>query len=132
MTTYRSCEGCGQKYPAVRKTSRFCSDSCRKRGQRRNPPANADEASLLVEAVRRELDDAGVLDTRLAQQALTLAGRVSNGVDTGASAAAASRELDRLLDKALVRERVKGTPLDDMRRRREAKAARQTRSGEAT
>ncbi len=119
MPNYKTCDSCGERYAARRATSRYCSDACRKRGQRSGP---ADPRGDLVGAVRGDLAAAGLLDTRVAQQAVALAAKVAGGHDTGASLAAASRELDRLLDKALVGVDAHGTPLDDLRQRRQHRA----------
>lgn len=97
----RNCDSCGNPYQPKSARSRFCSDVCRVRHSRgaAPEPKPADDDPL-VNATRRQLDEAGKLDTRLGQQALVLAARMS-GSETNAGIAGLSRELCTVMTAAL-------------------------------
>lgn len=124
----RRCDTCGRSYAAKRKSSRFCSDTCRVRASRgvRTPAAASavegkplpvlegeivddsmgpaqpqNDESPLVTATRAQLEKANVIESYLAQQALELARRIGNPHETGASIASLSRELGRVMREAL-------------------------------
>src|SRR4051812_17494216 len=98
---------CGTTFAARNPRARYCSDRCRKRGQRggvvvelpTDAPAPAQGA--VEAATRRELEDVDRLDTSLGQMCLALARRLDNpGVDTGSAMAAVAARLDDLKTKA--------------------------------
>jgi hypothetical protein len=96
MTTH--CELCGNEFKARRATARFCSSSCRSKARRRTEPAGPDPDSALVDAVRRELDEAGCLDTVDGQIALQLARKMST--QTGKDLVGLVAELRNVLVRA--------------------------------
>lgn len=94
-----TCEGCGIRFEAKRKTRRFHSDTCQKRAKRGNvisidrargeaPSVGPVEASTVA-----ELEAVDLLDTMLGQTAVALAHRIDVGNETGAATAALAREL---------------------------------------
>ncbi len=122
----RDCDACGMEYEAQRKTSRYCSTRCRMRASRRpEAPVAADplHSGGLVESLRRELADAGRLDTALGQQAIALAVKLASPFDTGSAMAAVSRELRAVREEALRGAEQAADPLDELRLRRDAKRA---------
>ncbi len=144
----RECDVCGTEYEAQRKTSRYCSTRCRTRASRRSetpataqtlhgafnqgPETNARTACStheapasggLVEALRRELADAGRLETALGQQAIALAVKLASPFDTGSAMAAVSRELRAVREEALRGAEQVADPLDELRLRRDVKRA---------
>lgn len=123
----RKCDTCGREYEARRKDSRTCSPTCRKRRGRGAKPASDSDGLVekpLVVATRRELEAAGELDTRLGQQALALAERMS-GSETNAGIAALSRELCAVMAAATGSkapgQKAKADYIDELRVRRDAK-----------
>lgn len=115
-----SCAACGRPYEAKTSRARYCSETCKKRGQRRATDAPVEPSPSLVDATRLELDAAGLLDTRMGQQAMALAAKVASGYDTGSALAAASKELDRLIDKAMASTAKTVSRVDEMKARRDA------------
>lgn len=108
------CESCGQPFERRNVTQRFCSGLCRKRGSRGHlqpsaggprpggaPAARPDEPNTLVEAARRQLEEAGRADTYLGQQALVLASLLATGAGTPSALASVSRELRETMVAAL-------------------------------
>ena len=98
----RQCDVCSVEYIAKRRSSRFCSDRCRKRSQRgvatlaghaKVVELASEDPSPLVVTVIGELEAAGRLNSSLGQQAVLLAGRIGVPFDTGSSVAALSKEL---------------------------------------
>jgi hypothetical protein len=75
----------------------------------------------LVEAIRRELEEAERVDTVLGQQALELAGRIVSPLSTGASVATLSRELRTVMAEATAGAVLAADPLDELRLRRDTK-----------
>jgi hypothetical protein len=74
----------------------------------------------LVEAIGRELADAGRLESSLGQQALMLAERIGvSRMDTGSSVASMSRELREVMVRALEGAKVAADPLDELKSRRD-------------
>lgn len=143
MTISATCAGCGRQFEAKSPRAKWCTESCRKRVQRGAPlhdeaVARAAEAekSDLVRSLRRELDDAGRLDTVAGQLAMTLAKQV---VIAGVGGIAGlSKQLLQVRAEALrgapqrdPRGRVVESELDKARRRREAKARAARERGES-
>lgn len=122
----RSCDVCGRDYEAKRKDSKTCSATCRsnkRNGAGSAPAAEVVERNSLVIATRRELEEAGKVDTMLGQLALSLAGRMS-GTPTGI--AALSKELREVTNAAIgtrTSAPVQDDGIDELRRRRDAKRA---------
>jgi hypothetical protein len=128
----RHCDVCSAEYLAKRRSSRFCSDRCRKRANRGAATlagrANVvelapEEPSELVSAVRSELKAAGRLNSSLGQQAILLAARIGAPFDTGSSVAALHRELRSTMERAL-KDVVLVDPLDELRAWRDRKLGR--------
>lgn len=133
MPSERPCNACGRPYMAQRSSSKFCSDTCRMRAARKpakaapeTAPAAAEGSSELYDATLAELQAAGLEETRIGRQALTLATKVTNPFDTGSAVAAMSRELDRLMEKALASVPAQLSRVDEMKARRDAKRNRAT------
>ncbi len=139
----RTCEACGAGLEGRRPQARFCDGTCRQRGARR-PKTPATDQTLcgtsnhtpgsdartdssthegLLNALRRELAEAGRLDTALGQQALALAVKLASPHDTGSAMAAVSRELRAVREEALRGAEQAADPLDELRLRRDAKRA---------
>lgn len=124
------CALCGEPFEAKRSTKRYCSASCRARASQGatpvtdlpRPTANGVEA-----ATRAELDAADRLDTALGQAALALARRVDSDRETGASAAAVTKEWRTVMTEALKGAGAAASPLDrardELARRRAARGA---------
>jgi hypothetical protein len=74
-------------------------------------------------ATLAELKAAGRVNTAKGQACLLLADRLDERVDTAAGAASAVKQLRESLDDALAGARVAADPVDELRRRREAKFA---------
>ena len=97
--------GCGTTFTAKDRRARYCSDRCRKRGQRGTVvelPAETDTSRGAVEEqTYRELEQAGQLDTARGQMCLVLARRLDRpGVDTGSAVSTVAARLDDLMAKA--------------------------------
>ncbi len=121
-----SCAACRRPLTGKRSDARFCDATCRKRGSRRpETPVAAEtpDSGGLLDALRRELDDAGRLETALGQQAIALAVKLASPHDTGSAMAAVSRELRAVREEALRGAEQAADPLDELRLRRDAKRA---------
>ena len=121
----RTCGGCGIDFQAERSTAKYCSTTCRSRGNRRGdasslPPV---EPTTLRQALVRQLTEAGRLDTVLGQQALELAEAISSPLSTGAAKASLSKELRAVMTEALKGAHAAADPIDELRRLREQKLA---------
>jgi hypothetical protein len=77
----------------------------------------------LVAQTRRELDEAGKLDSVVGQQALRLAEKMCSGADTGSATAAVSKEFRAVMALALAHVTTKTDSLDELSQRRVLKAA---------
>lgn len=131
-TGQQTCEVCQRPFVGRQARQRFCSPTCRSRGHRgtvivqtpAHPAAEQvpDEQTGLVLAVRKELEAAGRLDTMLGQSAMLLAQQMcSNRVALGS--AALNKELRATMASALQGAEVADDPVDELRRRRDAKRA---------
>lgn len=111
------CGGCGEPFEAKTRRRKWCSDACKMRHRRGGSetvaPSAVDEAPAdppadegLLAAVRRELAEAGRLDTIAGQLAVQLARQVT-AVDAK-GVAGLSKELRAVLTEAL--EGVEPTP----------------------
>jgi hypothetical protein len=125
----RSCAGCGESIEERHPSARYCSDTCRQRGsrkQRQAGPAAAPEPASepeLVAAVRRELETVDRLGSVLGQQALELARQLASPFDTGSARAAVSRELRATMAALLADAPAAADKLDELEERRRLKAA---------
>ncbi len=122
----RTCAACGDSLEGRPAKTRFCDATCRKRASRRPdeaPGTFEPDGGGLLDALRRELEAAGRLDTALGQQALALAVKLSSPFDTGSAMAAVSRELRAVREEALRGAEQAADPLDELRLRRDAKRA---------
>jgi hypothetical protein len=129
----RRCDHCGETYSAARPSSKFCGPTCRQR-HRRNPELASqpsDDVATLVPtpaagvygATRAELDAADRAGTSLGAKALALAARIDSGMDTGSALAALVKQHDATMAEAVKGAQVSASPLDELRRRRDAKRA---------
>lgn len=129
----RPCDVCGNAYEAKRATSKYCSSGCRIRACRAaekpaEPPVQIGVAAQaafrggLYESTLARLEEVGRLETVLGQQALFLAQRLESSLlDSGSSLASLSKELRAVMDAALDGVAKAADPVDELRRRREAK-----------
>jgi hypothetical protein len=133
----RKCDACQTEYVAKRRSSKYCSERCKKRAQRgpaiapvvpivAAPSASAEvergplEAATFAElvAVKQETTSAGVA-------ALSFAKMIDNpGPNSLASVAAISREHSRKLGEAIAAGSAKADPLDELAKQREERRAR--------
>jgi hypothetical protein len=77
----------------------------------------------LVATIEKKLRAADRLDTPAGQMALVLAERLAAGLDTGSALATLSRELTARMDEALAGAKLETDRLDELKARRERKAA---------
>ena len=128
MTKTCQAPDCGKSFETTSARAKFCSSTCRSRVHRNGPgvlelPAPSDapaDGRPLLDATRRELEEAGVADTALGQQALELARRMSDPRAMGLSVAPISKELRQVMIDAK-REAPRASGLDELRKRRDAK-----------
>ncbi len=130
----RACDVCGVQYSATRPSSRFCGPTCGKRAQRARaagmplgavPHDDLGAApSQLVEAVTRELEAVGRLESVGGQMAVVLAERIASRRETGAATAALAKQLHLTMTWALGGVAKPADPLDEIRDRRDAKRRR--------
>ena len=96
------CASCKESFEGKRSTARLCSATCRSRARRRPSSSSrepSDRDAALVAQVRRQLEDAGRLDTFEGQLAVQLARSMSKVDATGV--AALSKELRAVMMTAL-------------------------------
>lgn len=122
----RTCAKCGARLPLQtgkggrRKMCEVCSPS-RRRKQQSAPRTTAKPRSL-TEAVRAELDAAGLLGTAAAYQALALAARIDADQEPGAALAALNKELRTQLNAMrLADSEPVADPVDELKARRAAR-----------
>lgn len=129
MTKTCQAPDCGKTFETTSARAKFCSSTCRSRVHRNGsgvldlPAPTVDApggARPLLDATRRELEEAGVADTALGQQALELARRMSDPRAMGLSVAPISKELRQVMIDAK-REAPRASGLDELRKRRDAK-----------
>jgi len=127
----RSCDVCGSSYVAKRATSKYCKPACRMKASRAGVsapvsvaahPVDVEVAGLIL-AVRRELDEAGRLDSALGQAALELARNIGSPTSTGAGVASLVKQLRETMVDALKGAEKSADVLDEIRARRDAKRA---------
>lgn len=122
----RACDSCGQRYEAARSTSKFCSPTCRQRSKRSGGvvPLREIPAPLSAVAVTRQaLEQAERLNTPAGVNALLLAAKLDAGGDTGSAMAALSKQHLAALAEATKGVKAVADPIDELRRRRDAKRA---------
>lgn len=104
-----TCHSCGTSFQAKRANAKYCSERCKKRGQRgaevvELPPQSAPQPpapGAVATATARELTEAGRLDSALGQACMAMARRLDNpGVDTGSALASVAARLESLLASA--------------------------------
>lgn len=126
----RECDVCGLAYTARRASSRFCGDTCGKRSQRARAAgipllaATVDDRetpSELVQAVTRELEAVGRLESVAGQVALVLAERIGSRRESGAATASLARQFSATMTAALAGVDRAADPLDEIRARRDLK-----------
>lgn len=135
----RLCVSCGAPLPAPKSSGRprtkceSCSPARARDARRRAPHKLAEVAPLessptrpsgLLGATRRQLEDAGRLDSIAGQAALVLAEQLVNGQHSGAGYAALVRELRATIAEALDGAAVANDPLDEIKLRRDLKLGR--------
>lgn len=118
----RTCQACGKEFEG-RSNAKTCSDACRKRRLRNPKIAESEPSDALIEAVESELSKHGALDSRPGQQAIQLAKMMSGKFAMATGVASISKELDRMIRVAIEESAVVADPLDELRKRREAKRA---------
>ena len=142
----RRCAWCGRDFQAKRSHAKTCSEVCRGRmntrkrrqaangvtgDQNRSPEPSATNVAVepisdgVLDMVTETLQQAGRYGTPHGQIAVVLARRLdSPGLETGSGIATLSRELERILEKALAGTHTETDELDELEKRRRAKAAR--------
>lgn len=121
MATYlHQCEECGQPFESTRRDARFHNASCRVKANRRPAKAGKAKTAKKVAAAQQQAPDghqlftagallgqlladlskAGVLETIPGRAAAALAQRIESPMESGAAAAAMTRELSRLVEEA--------------------------------
>lgn len=101
-----------------------CLDCAPQRKPAKAPAGYRPQASgALVDAVRRDLDAAGRLDTPAGLSAVALAERIASGQDPGAGLAQLVKQLGTTMADALRNASVEGDAVDELRQRRDARAA---------
>lgn len=130
-----NCARCGKAFSAVRKDAKYCSSTCRSAKFRGGPdpdnpptvpdvPTVADIPDGLVEAVERELTEAGVLHTAAGQAAVLLARLASSPTMVDGPRVTAARQVAGAVAAAKAAAADKGgSRLDEMKARRDAKRA---------
>lgn len=127
----RACAGCGKPYSAKSARSRFCSQACQKRAWRTGGERGKVEqlhkpnehATKMLEYTRRDLAAAGMLETKMGEHIIRLTEQFGDPYIPASAMVAVSKELLRLWDAINV-EHAPPDILDEMRARRDAKAAR--------
>jgi hypothetical protein len=131
------CEQCQKSFEAKSRTAVYCGVSCRVRAHqaRKNAGVTAEKPELapvaalpvkesaLVAATRRELEEAGKIDSVAGQLALELAAKACSPADTGSAKAAVSKELRAVMAEALADVAKKADGLDELASRRLQKAS---------
>ncbi len=125
-----ACAVCGKQFEASSPRAKYCpGTACRKRGSRAGMsevvpvaviPPSAPPTQALLDATRRELEQAGVADTALGQQAIELARRMSDPRAMGLSVAPISKELRSIMADVL-KAAPQASKLDELRAKRDAK-----------
>jgi hypothetical protein len=128
--TVRRCDQCGVEYEAARRTSRYCSSSCRVHAYQGAPARKSrakpagDVPTGLMASTLQELVSAGRESTALGQAALLLAYRIERSqMDTGAGVASLVKQHGATLAEALKGATQAKSGLDELRSRRDAKRA---------
>lgn len=81
------CQWCGKTYQAVRRSSKFCSDSCKTQNHRYNPSAQCNEHFKAAIYHIKKLEELGNMDSDVTDSVIDLLLRVS------ARSASMSREV---------------------------------------
>lgn len=119
----RECTQCGGPNETKGRYAQFCSAECRatSRLEPETPRAAEPEDSYpLADVVRRELEAAGVLDTALGQQAVTIAVRMADAAAT--ALAPLSKELRSVMAAATRGAETEADPVDELKLRRDRKS----------
>lgn len=122
------CAACGNDFEAKRKTAKFCSAACQKRGRRREQSA-ADGPLVdagFVDATVAELVRVGKRDTVMGHQVVVIAERMVSPFSTGSEVASLSKEHSRLMG-LLTRGAAQADPVDEVKERRDRKTRQATR-----
>jgi hypothetical protein len=124
----RHCAQCGRPFEAQRPHAKYCGTTCRKRSNRAGPPRIAIAQppatvepgdNSLVGAVIAELTEVGRRGSALGVMAVELARRIPTAPDS--SAAGLHKELRATMIAALNGAAPAADPLDELKRRRDAK-----------
>lgn len=123
-----TCQVCSTEFETRSTRAKFCGSTCRSRGHRNGAPVAAvpavpdapEAVAPLLAATRLELEQAGVVDSALGQQALELARRMSDPRAMGLSVAPISKELRSVMAEAL-KVAPAASGLDELRSRRDRK-----------
>lgn len=129
MTKTCQAPDCGKSFETTSARAKFCSSTCRSRVHRNGsgvieipvtPTDAPTDARPLLDATKRELEQAGVAETALGQQAIELARRMSDPRAMGLSVAPISKELRSIMADVL-KAAPSASGLDELRKRRDAK-----------
>lgn len=125
----RECAQCGLPFVGQRATAKYCSSGCRVAatrarsrgvGEEKPQPAGRKRTHPLVTATRRELREAGVLNTVAGQRAILCAERAANPAETGNAVVGLSKQLQEAVDAAIASVK-RADRMDDIQRRKEEK-----------
>lgn len=119
----RECTQCGGPNATKGRYAQFCSTDCRTAARpvaQEPEPAEVEDSYPLADVVRRELEAAGVLDTALGQQALTIAVRMADAAAT--ALAPLSKELRSVMAAATRGAVSEVDPIDELKLRRDRKS----------
>lgn len=135
MAAVCAAPSCGKKLPPATgpRPRLYCNGSCRSKAyahRKANPggvptlPVPESSSSTLADVVRRDLEDAGRLETVPGQLAVALAERLVSAGTTASSLATLSKELRALMAEALIGVKPRELDaVDEIAARREARAA---------
>lgn len=126
----RSCGACGRDL-TDRPRAKFCGPQCRANATKRRAKGVPElltvgeaapvESTGCYSATLAALVDVARESSPMGTAALALARRIDTGTDSGSALASAVKQLRETLDAALDGTKVAADPLDELRRRREAK-----------
>lgn len=121
----RTCEGCGVRYVAKTKRSRFHSPKCAERSRKRRKraagdvvPIDAGQIPSVVAMTREVLVEADRVNTPAGANALRLAAKLDAGGDTGSAMAALSKQHLAALEVATADVEREGDVVRDLEERR--------------
>lgn len=123
----RKCDLCGVSYVAKSKQSKFCTPACRQRKhagmppRHRPQPAAAEPSNRVTAETTATLTALGKLNTPEGQAVLVLAAKIDAAIDPLSAITAATKQLGDTLANLRREAPAEADPLDELRKRREAR-----------